>query len=114
MKATWVDNLFARFAAYYGHVWRSQYSDEGFLAFAKKEWQAGLSGFTETVLDKAVLHCRDFNELPPTLPQLISCCRQIRKNLDFYVAEETLPANQAIAREHIQRCKELLNSTTRS
>ncbi|TIE36073.1 Vir protein, partial [Legionella pneumophila] len=41
-----IDLLFSKFAAFYGHVWRSQFKDEVFLKFAKKEWQEALSDFT--------------------------------------------------------------------
>lgn len=111
-KAKWIDNLFARFAIYYGHVWRSQFKEKGFLDFAKSEWQAGLSDFSQTVLDKAILQCRDFYEMPPTLPQLIACCRQIRKNLNFYVVRDDTPrAKKTVVALHIQRCKDLLIPT---
>ena len=104
-----IDLLFSKFAAFYGHVWRSQLKDEKFLKFAKSEWQEGLSVFTDAVLTKAILNCREFNEFPPTLPQMIQYCRQIRKQTSFYVVKKThVPANKAIVTACLQQCKELL------
>lgn len=103
-----IDMLFSKFAAFYGHVWRSQLKDEKFLKFAKGEWQEGLSEFTDTVLTKAILNCREFNEFPPTLPQMIQYCRQIRKQTSFYVVKTHVPANKAVVTSCLQQCKELL------
>ena len=103
-----IDMLFSRFAAFYGHVWRSQLKDEMFLKFAKTEWQDGLSEFTDAVLTKAILDCRTFYELPPTLPQMIQCCRQIRKQTSFYAVKTHTPANKAVVTSCLQRCKEIL------
>lgn len=104
-----IDLLFSKFAAFYGHVWRSQFKDEVFLKFAKKEWQEALADFTDAVLAKAILNCREFYELPPTLPQLLYCCRQIRKQESFYVVKDVYqPANKAVVSSCLQKCKELL------
>jgi len=101
--------LFSRFAAFYGHLWRSQFKNEGFLEFAKKEWCEGLSAFSETVLNKAIIQCREFYELPPTLPQMIACCRQIKKRHDFYVVSHNhVPAQKEVVIAHLKRCKAIL------
>lgn len=104
-----IDLLFSKFAAFYGHIWRSQFKDEVFFNFAKKEWQEALSDFTDAVLTKAILNCREFYELPPTLPQLLQCCKQIKKQEAFYIVKQAYePANKAIVASHLQRCKEIL------
>lgn len=104
-----IDLLFSKFAAFYGHIWRSQFKDEVFFKFAKKEWQEALSAFTDEVLTKAILNCREFYELPPTLPQVIQCCRQIKQRTFVDVVKETfVPANQAVVQSCLQRCKEIL------
>ena len=101
--------LFAKFAAFYGHVWRSQFKDENFFKFAKKEWAEGLSEFSDAVLDKAILNCRENCELPPTLPQIIISCRQTKRHNEFYVADDRkTPANLAVVSAHMQRCREIL------
>ena len=105
-----IDLLFSKFAAFYGHIWRSQFKDEVFLKFAKKEWQDALSGYSDVVLTKAILNCRDFYELPPTLPQMMHCCRQIKKQTSVeVVAEKYVPANKELVLSCLQRCKEFLN-----
>ena len=104
-----IDLLFSRCAAFYGHIWRSQFKDEVFLKFAKKEWQEALSEFTDEVLTKAVLNCREFYEMPPTLPQMRQCCRQIKKQTFVDVVKETyVPANPAVVLSCLQQCKEFL------
>lgn len=101
--------MFTRFAAFYGHVWRSQFKDEGFFGFAKKEWQEGLMSFSDEVLNKAIVHCRETCEMPPTLPQVIILCRQIKKRNEFYVANtDHKPATAAVVNLHLNRCKEIL------
>ncbi len=101
--------MFTRFAAFYGHVWRSQFKDEGFFGFAKKEWQEGLMNFSDEVLNKAILHCRETCEMPPTLPQVIILCRQIKKRNEFFVlSRDHTPANAELVLQQLQRCKEIL------
>jgi hypothetical protein len=104
-----IDLLFSKFAAFYGHVWRSQFKDEVFLKFAKKEWQEMLGEFTDDVFTKAILKCLEFYEMPPTLPQVRQSCRQIKYNTIVAVAKETfVPANPEIALSCLRQCKEIL------
>jgi hypothetical protein len=104
-----IDLLFSKFAAFYGHIWRSQFKDEGFLIFAKKEWREALTEFTDAILTKAILNCRGFYELPPTLPQMILCCRQIKKQLTFYIKQsEPAPVAREAAAFYLKKCKEML------
>lgn len=104
-----IDLLFSKFAAFYGHIWRSQFKEEAFLKFAKKEWQEALSEFTDAVLTKGIMSCREFYELPPTLPQMIQCCRQIKKQVTFCVVkQDVVPANKEIVASCLKRCKEIL------
>lgn len=101
--------MFSRFAAIYGHLWRSQFKDEEFYVFAKKEWQEALSPYTDTVITKAILHCREYFEMPPTLPQVIQCCRDIRKRESFHVVNEMyVRAKEEVVAQCYQKCKELL------
>ena len=104
-----IDVLFSKFAAFYGHIWRSQFKDEVFLTFAKKEWKDALHEFSDVTLSKAISNCREFYEMPPTLAQMILSCRQLKKQssaveeLDAYV-----PAKPEIALFHLQKCKAML------
>jgi len=101
--------MFSRFAAFYGHIWRSQFKNEGFLEFAKKEWQEGLSQFSDEVVNTTVVNCRDFYEMPPTLPQVINSCRQIRKRNDFYVAgRQFTRAKPEVVTSNVKQCNEML------
>lgn len=104
-----IENLFTRFAVFYGHLWRSQFKSDGFLEFAKKEWLEGLGQFTDDILNQAIIECRDHCEMPPTLPQVIGLCRAIKKRNNFYVAPKGyIPAKKELVEASIKQCKELL------
>lgn len=101
--------MFTRFAAFYGHVWRSQLKDPNFFGFAKKEWQEGLINFSDEVLDKAIVHCRETYEMPPTLPQVFILCRQIKKRIEFYVpSTDHDPAKVEVVLHYLRQCKDIL------
>ncbi|RUR14285.1 Vir protein [Legionella sp. km772] len=101
--------MFTRFAVFYGHLWRSQFKNDGFLEFAKKEWLDGLGQFDDAILDKAILECRDHCDMPPTLPQMITMCRGIKKRTSFYVVpKESKPACKAVVEQYIKQCKDHL------
>lgn len=102
--------LFSKFAAFYGHVWRSQFKDEAFLNFAKREWQQALEQFSNAVLDKAILHCRDNYELPPTLAQVSQYCKGLKKRDDFYVrGVPFVRGDRNVADFHLAQCKKFLS-----
>ena len=104
-----IENLFTRFAVFYGHLWRSQFKSDGFLEFAKKEWLEGLNKFSDEVLNQAILACRDYCDMPPSLPQMIGFCRDIKKRNAFFVAHEKhQPASKTVVAEHIRQCKAYL------
>ena len=63
---------------------------------------------SDHILTKATLACLNEYELPPTLPQLLLCCRQIRKQQDFYVAEKYVPSDPKIVASCLQKCRETL------
>lgn len=101
-----IENLFTRFAVFYGHLWRSQFKSDGFLEFAKKEWLEGLSQFSDDILNQVILECRDHCEMPPTLPQMIGFCRAIKKRSSFYVASnDFVPAQKEVVEANIKQCK---------
>jgi len=101
--------MFSKFAAYYGHVWRSQFKTDDFFAFAKKEWREGLSKYSDDTLQKVTTHCRDWSELPPTLPQIIGLCREITRRNDFFLADKnSIKATPAVVNFNLQQCKNIL------
>lgn len=104
-----IENLFTRFAVFYGHLWRSQFKSDGFLEFAKKEWLEGLSQFSDEILNQVIIDCRNNCEMPPTLPQMISFCRDIKKRTAFYVTPEKYqPASKELVEENIRQCRAYL------
>ncbi|KTD64430.1 hypothetical protein [Legionella spiritensis] len=101
--------MFTRFAVFYGHLWRSQFKSDGFLEFAKKEWLDGLIRFSDEILNQAIVECRDFCEMPPSLPQLIRICRDIKKRNYVYVTPEAVaPASTEVVETNIKQCKAFL------
>jgi len=104
-----MEDLFTRFAVFYGHVWRSQFKSDGFLVFAKQEWLEGLKPFSDDTLNRAMLECRDHCDMPPTLPQMIRFCREIKKRTTFYTAPKVVvPASKEVAEASIKQCKAIL------
>lgn len=106
-----INLLFSKFAAFYGHVWRSQFKNEGFMEFAKREWQETLSRFGDEIFNQAVLTCRDHCEMPPTLPQVVQICRDIKKRTSFTVMQSDFTrSDPALVQTQLQRCKAILAS----
>ena len=104
-----IENLFSRFAVFYGYLWRNQFKNDGFLEFAKKEWLEGLSQFSDDTVNQAILVCRDYCEKPPSLPQVIGFCRDIKKRHSFYVAPKDFqPASKAVVEAHLKQCRAYL------
>ena len=113
-KRACIDMLFSKFAAFYGHVWRSQFKSEDFMKFAKKEWSLGLKNFDDATIKNAITNCRDFYEMPPTLPQVIRVCRDIKKRQEFSTAKkEVEPINRTLAATQLKNCKSILNNNRR-
>ena len=101
--------MFSRFAAFYGHVWRSQFKNDGFLDFSKKERSDRLASFSDEILNQVILHCREFCAMPPTLPQVIGLCKQINKRHEFYKADPNyVPANSAVVTLNLAKCRNIL------
>lgn len=105
-----IELLFTKFAAYYGHIWRSQFKSEKFGEFVKMEWQEGLKTFSDAVLTQAIIECRDFAEFPPTLPQMINNCRQIKKRYAVYQVEESnKPKTQEVVEASLKQMYRQIN-----
>lgn len=107
-----IELLFSKFAAFYGHIWRSQFKEgDGFVVFVKKEWQEGLKEFSDVVVEKAILKCRDFYEMPPTLPQVIIACKNIRREESAFIKVPPIEPQERdieMAKKYIKQCIEKL------
>ena len=103
-----VDRLFLKFAAFYGHVWRSQFKNESFLSFAKKEWVDGLKNYDERLIQKIVYYCREHNEFPPTLPAFINLCKQETKRNQFFKFKDYKKADRETSTRFISNIKKLI------
>ena len=103
-----IDKLFLKMAAMYGHVWRSLYKSDAFLAFTKTEWSKGLMRFDDKTVDKALLSCLSNWELPPTLPQFVDCCKAYTKRM-MYEKDVIKPCTPAVAEANLNQIKNFLN-----
>ncbi|HRD70436.1 MAG TPA: Vir protein [Legionella sp.] len=103
--------MFIRLGAIYGHIWVSLYQTEKLLAFAKKEWSEGLQAFDNATVKEVLLKCREKSAYPPTLPQFIEYCKEVKKRKDSYasVVRATGCTNHSeIAKKHIKSMLEKL------
>lgn len=105
-----IDSLFLRLAAMYGHVWRSLYKSDAFLAFTKTEWLYGLMQFEDNILDKTLMTCLNNWEFPPTLPQFVESCRAHSKLVrDGKCDRISKPSSPDVAHAHLNQIKAILN-----
>ena len=105
-----IDRLFLRLAAMYGHVWRSLYKSEEFLAFTKNEWLGNLARFEDSILDKALMNCLNTWDYPPTVPQFIEGCKAYSRQGQYEkYSTNSKPARPEVARAHLSQLKTLLN-----
>lgn len=106
-----INDLFLKFGSYYGAVWRKQLGAEEFLLYVKKEWQQALLHFDDRVVSLAILSCRNSRVLPPTLPQFITICQDIRRRDALFIREapESSPRNLEVAKRHLRDLKQMLS-----
>lgn len=105
-NAKCIKKLFTRFAAIYGHIWKSQFKSDAFMDFAKKEWMDALGAFSDATVTSAIDECREYHDMPPTLPQFIRCCRAIVKRQFVRVEEKPFTRTRAeIAEPNLRKMK---------
>lgn len=99
-----VERLFLRLSAIYGYLWWNMYQNEELLRITKIEWSTSLKRFDIQILKEALLSYREKKGYPPTLPEFMDCCNEIKKRLEpCLVAQRPIqPANEAIAKQNIQ------------
>lgn len=107
-----IEHLFLRFGAIYGHIWFSMYKNENLLKITKEEWVDALQRFDVSILQDALLKCRDNNPYPPTLPQFIECCNALNNRLKFHAVrdnrEVSRPTDIAVVEAHIANIRKIL------
>ena len=109
-----VDQLFLRFAAIYGHMWKSLYKSDEFLAYTKQEWMDSLEKFDSNILDKALLHCKEKESYPPSLPLFVEICKScVRRHDNIDKQEAPHKCDPAIARMHLDQLRAMLNMKPR-
>ena len=105
-----IDSLFLRLAAMYGHIWRSLYKSDAFLAFTKSEWLDGLIRFEDNIIEKTVMTCLNHWELPPTLPQFVDACKAHSKiGQGGKCSRISKPSSPDVAHAHLSQIKTILN-----
>ncbi|KTD38598.1 hypothetical protein Lnau_0513 [Legionella nautarum] len=108
-----IDKLFLKFAAYYGPVWRSQLKQDEFILFMKKEWHKALAHFSNRIVELAIEACGLSKSLPPTLPEFVDICKNIRARDGFIRAvPSTKPKGISnVGKSHLAQIKKLLNGS---
>ena len=110
-----IDRLFLRFAAMYGHAWRSLFKDDEFLAYTKREWMASLEKFDNSTLCIALDHCSKNERYPPSLPLFVETCASKSKRHKFFQRdEEEKRSDPTVARMHLNNIRNILNMSQRS
>ena len=96
-------------------MWRSLYKSDEFLAYTKQEWMSDLDKFNSTVLDHALMHCKQQESYPPSLPLFVEICKTyVKRQDDFARKEEMQPtADPAVARAHLDKMRAILNMKPR-
>lgn len=111
-----MNRLFLKFAASYGHTWRSLYKSDTCLQFTKQEWSKRLSTFDDITLDAAFDQCMDVCMYPPTLPHFIEQCKSIKKRAleNQPKPEIPQPSSLEVAETYLQKIRSLLNMPSKS
>jgi hypothetical protein len=105
-----IKRLFLRFAAIYGHVWKSNYKSEHLLEVTKEEWAVNLKPFNNQIIKEVLIDCTQHLNLPPTLPQFIGKCATIEKRNSGYFTKHvsTKMACPEVAEFNLKKIREIL------
>lgn len=105
-----IERLFLRLSAIYGYLWWNMYQNEELLRITKIEWSTSLKRFDIQILKEALLSYREKKGYPPTLPEFMDCCNEIKKRLEpCLVARRSMQsADETIAKQNIQAMYALL------
>lgn len=105
-----IDRLFLKFSVFYGQVWRSQFKNEEFLAFAKKEWARVLVGVSDAHFEQAIKNYCAEKEYPPSLTQFMDFCKTLQKREELLTKRPKIESvsKPEIALYHLKQIKQLL------
>ncbi|MEW6647826.1 MAG: hypothetical protein AB1450_11545 [Pseudomonadota bacterium] len=73
LETRWVDALFAKLGARYGHKWISAFPSADAIDLAKAEWGARLAGISGEEIRRGLDTWR--NEWPPSVDEFRNACR---------------------------------------
>lgn len=91
-------------------MWKSLFKNDEFLAYTKQEWMGSLEKFDNVILEKALLHCKEKESYPPSLPLFVEICKShARHHEHIDKKEEQATCDPAIARMHLDKIREMLN-----
>ena len=87
LPLTWINALFDKFERFYGQDFARKWAigkidpetgiNETLMAM-KREWAEGLGKFEGQTLRQAAEYCRENVPKPPSLPEFITICKQMR------------------------------------
>lgn len=81
LPESWVDKLFARFAAMYGRHWFDQWADVP-MPDVKAAWREDLARMSGDQIRKALEHCKAQCKFPPTCPEFVALCKAFAPAFD--------------------------------
>lgn len=105
-----IDELFLKFAAYYGSQFLSKWAGID-IDMVKSEWADGLEQFTVETVGKALDYVRENCEFPPSLPEFIKICKEFKPRPEEKVLKlehHHMPISKEKAQENLARIKEML------
>ena len=77
LPMTWINGLFQKFECFYGQDFARKWGG-GDIDAIKQEWAEKLFQFDGIVLRQAVNHCAENVVKPPSLPEFILICKNIK------------------------------------
>ena len=77
LPMTWINVLFQRFERFYGQDFVRKWGN-GDIEATKQEWAEKLFQFDREVLRLAVEHCSENVSKPPSLPEFVTICKNMK------------------------------------
>ncbi|WP_082800516.1 replication protein P [Neptuniibacter pectenicola] len=84
---TFVNMIFARFMAIYGHKFKSCFETQDEIRIAKREWALSLGGYTENELVAAIDYCKENSAWMPTISEFIKVLRNLTGDFGLPIAK---------------------------
>jgi hypothetical protein len=109
----WIERIFVKLGAIYGHLWKSRCASLQEWEVSKNEWSEKLADLEVFEIIYALDKCAREVPMPPTLPQFLELARPkgSRTNHDAYKDFKPAlmqPQNKELARHSLEQIKNIL------